>query len=79
MIEYHEIMKVNIPFYLYRLLLKPGLTGWAQLNYKHSSTLEEYKIKTEYDLYYIKNRNIFLDLQIILQTLEAIFWKRGAR
>lgn len=79
MVEYHEMMKGNIPFYLYRLLLKPGLTGWAQLNYKHSSTLEEYKIKTEYDLYYIKNRNIFLDLQIILQTLEAIFWKRGAR
>ncbi|ACJ75348.1 bacterial sugar transferase [Thermosipho africanus TCF52B] len=79
MIEYHEMMKGNIPYYTYRLLLKPGLTGWAQLNYKHSSTLEEYKKKTEYDLYYIKNRNIFLDLQIILQTLEAIFWKRGAR
>ncbi|MBB6062819.1 lipopolysaccharide/colanic/teichoic acid biosynthesis glycosyltransferase [Thermosipho japonicus] len=79
MVEYHGMMKGNIPFYTYRLLLKPGLTGWAQLNYKHSSTLEEYKIKTEYDLYYVKNRNIFLDLQIILQTLEAIIWKRGAR
>jgi lipopolysaccharide/colanic/teichoic acid biosynthesis glycosyltransferase len=79
MIEYHEMMKPHIPYYTYRLLVKPGLTGWAQINYKHSSTLEEYKIKTEYDLYYAKNRSIFLDLRIILQTLERLVFKDGAR
>lgn len=79
MIEYHEMMKPHIPYYTYRLLVKPGLTGWAQINYKHSSTLEEYKIKTEYDLYYVKNKNIFFDLKIILQTLESVIFKSGAR
>ncbi|MDM7320520.1 MAG: sugar transferase, partial [Fervidobacterium sp.] len=79
MVEYHEMMKPHIPYYTYRLLVKPGLTGWAQINYKHSSTLEEYKIKTEYDLYYVKNRSIFLDLRIILQTLERLVFKDGAR
>ena len=79
MIEYHEMMKPHIPYYTYRLLVKPGLTGWAQINYKHSSTLEEYKIKTEYDLYYVKNRSIFFDLRIILQTLERLVFKDGAR
>ena len=79
MVEYHEMMKPHIPYYTYRLLIKPGLTGWAQINYKHSSTLEEYKIKTEYDLYYVKNRNFFFDLKIILQTLESVIFKSGAR
>lgn len=79
MVEYHEKYMKKIPFYNYRLNLKPGLTGWAQINYKHTSTLEEYIKKTEYDLYYIKNQSLLLDIQIILQTLEAVFWRRGAR
>ncbi|WP_372590343.1 sugar transferase [Fervidobacterium pennivorans subsp. carthaginiensis] len=78
MIEYHEMMKPHIPYYTYRLLVKPGLTGWAQINYKHSSTLEEYKIKTEYDLYYVKNRNVFMDLKIFLLTLETLIFRKGA-
>ncbi|ANQ53656.1 exopolysaccharide biosynthesis polyprenyl glycosylphosphotransferase [Thermosipho sp. 1070] len=79
MIEFHRRMNKQIPFYNYRLNLKPGITGWAQINYKHTTTLEDYKIKTEYDLYYIKNRNIFLDLKILLQTLETILGMRGAK
>ncbi len=79
MVEYHRIYSQQIPFYEYRLKLKPGLTGWAQINFKHTTNLEEYIKKTEYDLYYIKNRSSFLDLRIILQTMEAIFWKKGAR
>lgn len=79
MVEYHRMYSSLIPYYNYRLMLKPGITGWAQINYSHTTTLEEYKRKTEYDLYYIKNRSIFLDLRIILQTLEIILWKRGAR
>lgn len=69
----------RIPYYTYRYKVKPGLTGWAQIMYRYSSNLEETKKKLEYDLYYIKNRNIFLDISILLQTLETIFWRRGAK
>jgi exopolysaccharide biosynthesis polyprenyl glycosylphosphotransferase len=79
MIEFHQIMSSQIPFYDYRLKLNPGITGWAQIHYKHTSTLEDYIKKTEYDLYYIKNRNIFLDLQIMLKTLETMLGMKGAR
>ncbi|WP_041082029.1 sugar transferase [Thermotoga profunda] len=79
MVEYHRVYSNRIPYYQYRLRLKPGITGWAQINYQHTTTLEEYKKKTEYDLYYIKNRSTIMDLRIILQTIEAIFWRRGAR
>ena len=72
--EYNEL----IPFYWARHKLKPGLTGWAQIMYKYSASLEETKMKLSYDLYYIKNRDIFLDLNIIIKTIEAVFWKRGA-
>lgn len=77
--EFHDQMIDKINFYKYRLKLKPGITGWAQINYKHTSTLEDYKIKTEYDLYYIKNRNIIFDLQIMLKTIETMLGMRGAR
>lgn len=69
----------KIPFYSYRHKVKPGLTGWAQIMYKYSSNLEEVKTKLSYDLYYTKNRTIFMDIRIILQTIEAVFWKRGAK
>jgi lipopolysaccharide/colanic/teichoic acid biosynthesis glycosyltransferase len=72
--EYNEL----IPFYWARHKLKPGLTGWAQIMYKYSSNLEEVKTKLSYDLYYVKNRDIFLDVNIIFKTVEAVFWKRGA-
>ena len=77
--EFHDQMKDKILFYEKRLLLKPGITGWAQINYKHTSTLEDYGHKTEYDLYYIKNRNFVLDLQIMLKTVETMFGMRGSR
>ena len=76
---FHEKMKNSIPFYRYRLKRKPGITGWAQINYKHTTTYEDYLKKTEYDLWYIKNRNIFIDLRIILQTLETMIGMRGAK
>ena len=79
MIVFHEIMSSQIPLYNYRLKLNPGITGWAQINYKHTTTLEDYIKKTEYDLYYIKNRTIFLDFQIMLKTLETMIGMRGAR
>ncbi|ODN30979.1 sugar transferase [Fervidobacterium thailandense] len=79
MIEYHKLSSENIPYYSYRLKLKPGITGWAQINFSHTTSLDEYRRKTEYDLYYIKNRSTLLDLRILIQTIEALFWRRGAR
>jgi lipopolysaccharide/colanic/teichoic acid biosynthesis glycosyltransferase len=70
--EYHRRCDGAIPFYRYRLDLKPGITGWAQLKYKHTSDLDEYEIKTSYDLYYVKSRNILMDLAIILKTFQVI-------
>lgn len=79
MIEYHRTYSEKIPYYAYRLKLKPGLTGWAQIMYKYASNLEETKVKLEYDLYYVKNCSLSFDLRIIVQTLETVVWKRGAR
>jgi lipopolysaccharide/colanic/teichoic acid biosynthesis glycosyltransferase len=63
----------EIHFYSLRYLIKPGLTGWAQLNYPASTSTEEAREKFKYDLYYIKNRNFFMDLGIILKTVRIIF------
>ncbi len=79
MAEYHLQCASRIPYYHYRLKLKPGLTGWAQINYRHTTTLEEYRTKLEYDLYYVKNHSVWLDLNIVLRTFEAVLFKRGAR
>jgi lipopolysaccharide/colanic/teichoic acid biosynthesis glycosyltransferase len=77
--EFHKEMKEKIPYYAYRLDTNPGITGWAQINYKHTTTLEDYRKKTEYDLYYVKNRTLLLDIQIMLKTVETMFGMRGAR
>jgi lipopolysaccharide/colanic/teichoic acid biosynthesis glycosyltransferase len=77
--EFHKEMKEKIPYYSYRLDTNPGITGWAQINYKHTTTLEDYIKKTEYDLYYVKNRTLLLDIQIMLKTVETMFGMRGAR
>ncbi|MEJ5241843.1 MAG: sugar transferase [Anaerolineales bacterium] len=67
----------QIPFYRARLLVKPGLTGWAQINYGYASTVEETLVKLEYDLYYIKHRSLLMDLVILLRTVGTIFGLRG--
>jgi lipopolysaccharide/colanic/teichoic acid biosynthesis glycosyltransferase len=79
MIEFHQTMSKAILFYRYRCKVKPGITGWAQINFKHTTTIEDYIRKTEYDLYYVKNKNIFLDLSIILLTIETMLGMRGSR
>ena len=70
--EMIEDLQKDIPFYRARLFVKPGVTGWAQVNYGYASTIEETSIKLEHDLYYIMHRNIIIDLRIILRTLGAI-------
>jgi exopolysaccharide biosynthesis polyprenyl glycosylphosphotransferase len=67
----------NIPFYRARLLVKPGITGWAQINYGYAATIEETAAKLEYDLYYIKNRSIWMDVLILLRTPATVYGLRG--
>lgn len=71
--EFVQTLEQEIPHYLFRQIIKPGLTGWAQIKFRYSNTILESKEKFEYDLYYIKNRNTFLDFQIILKTIQFIF------
>jgi exopolysaccharide biosynthesis polyprenyl glycosylphosphotransferase len=73
--EYEE----KIPFYAYRHRLRPGITGWAQINFGYAGNLEEASRKLEYDLYYVKNRNTLLDIQVLLKTAETILGMRGAK
>ncbi len=68
-----EEFEKKIPFYRLRYLVRPGLTGWAQINYPPSLSVKEAEEKFKYDLYYIKNRSFFLDIIIILKTLRTIF------
>jgi lipopolysaccharide/colanic/teichoic acid biosynthesis glycosyltransferase len=75
--ELMEHFEELIPFYRARLLDKPGITGWAQVNFGYAATIEDMGIKLEYDLYYIKHRGIVLDLIIILRTIATIFGFRG--
>lgn len=75
--EFHKQLKEKIPFYEERYLVKPGLTGWTQIKYPYGSTVEDAHEKLKYDLYYIKNRSILLDLGIFLKTINIIFKKAG--
>ena len=67
----------EIPFYEIRHVIKPGLTGWAQVSISYGSSVEDSLHKLQYDLYYIKRRNLFLDLRIVLKTLSTIIFLRG--
>lgn len=67
----------RMPFYETRHVIKPGLTGWAQVNYSYGETIEDSLIKLQYDLYYIKHRSLFLDFNIIFKTLSTVLFYRG--
>ena len=69
----------ELPYYAERHMVKPGITGWAQINYPYGASIEDARHKLEYDLYYAKNYTPFLDLLILLQTLRVILWPEGAR
>lgn len=71
-----EIAQI-MPFYETRHVIKPGLTGWAQVNYSYGESIEESLIKLQYDLYYIKHRSIFLDLSITFKTITTVLFYRG--
>lgn len=72
-------LQERIPFYAHRLSVKPGITGWAQVKYRYGATVEDAMEKLQYDLYYIKNLSIFLDLLILLHTLQVVLLMKGSR
>ena len=74
-----EGLEEEIPFYGERHMVKPGITGWAQINYPYGASIEDSRRKLEYDLYYAKNYTPFLDFVILLQTVRVILWPEGAR
>ncbi len=67
----------TMPYYTVRHLIKPGVTGWAQINYPYAATPEQQLTKFQYDLYYVKNRSFFLDLTILLKTFHVILYRKG--
>jgi sugar transferase (PEP-CTERM system associated) len=74
-----EELERELPYYAERHMVKPGLTGWAQINYPYGASVEDARVKLEYDLYYAKNYSPFLDLLILLQTVRVVLWPEGAR
>lgn len=74
-----EELETQIPFYKERHAVKPGITGWAQVCYPYGASLKDSRQKQEFDLYYIKNHTVFLDLLILLQTAEVVLFGKGAR
>lgn len=77
--EFVSALEDKLPFYAERHMVKPGITGWAQINYPYGASIEDSRQKLEYDLYYAKNYTPFLDLLILLQTLRVVLWHEGAR
>jgi lipopolysaccharide/colanic/teichoic acid biosynthesis glycosyltransferase len=70
-------ISATIPLYQSRHVIKPGLTGWAQVNYSYGASLEDSLMKLQYDLYYIKHRSLFLDINIVIKTVSTILFFRG--
>jgi len=74
-----EQLDPHLPYYSQRHRIKPGITGWAQLCYPYGASVEDAKEKLQYDLYYVKNHSIFLDMIILLKTVEVVLVGEGAR
>jgi sugar transferase (PEP-CTERM system associated) len=72
-------LEARLPYYAERHVVKPGITGWAQINFPYGASVEDARQKLEYDLYYAKNYTPFLDLLILLQTVRVILFPEGAR
>ncbi|WP_447524317.1 TIGR03013 family XrtA/PEP-CTERM system glycosyltransferase [Parasphingorhabdus sp. NYA22] len=77
--QFVDDLQTQMPYYAERHIVKPGITGWAQINYPYGASTEDSRHKLEYDLYYAKNYTPFLDLLIILQTIRVVLWPEGAR
>jgi len=71
--EFIDLLNKEIPHFKLRHIIKPGITGWAQIKFKYANNIEDYREKFEYDMYYIKNRNLLMDLGILIRTIQKIF------
>jgi lipopolysaccharide/colanic/teichoic acid biosynthesis glycosyltransferase len=71
-------LKEQIPFYDLRHSVKPGLTGWAQVRYSYGASVEDARTKLQFDLYYVKNHSLFLDVLILFETVRVILFREGA-
>jgi sugar transferase (PEP-CTERM system associated) len=69
----------QIPYYALRHAVKPGITGWAQVRYPYGASVDDSVEKLQYDLYYVKNHGLFLDLMILIDTVQVVLWGKGAR
>jgi len=74
-----EKLEKQIPYYSARHSVKPGITGWAQVRYAYGASIEDTVEKLQYDLYYVKNHSLFLDLMTLIATVEVVLWGKGAR
>jgi sugar transferase (PEP-CTERM system associated) len=74
-----SVLAEKIPYYDVRHAAKPGITGWAQINYPYGASVEDAKMKLAFDLYYVKNGSIFLDIVTMIQTAKVLLWNDGAR
>ena len=74
-----EELESKIPFYGNRFYVKPGLTGWAQVNYHYGASVEDALEKLNYDLFYVKNVSILLDITILVRTVKTVLFGQGAR
>ena len=77
--EFVADLEQQLSYYAERHMVKPGITGWAQVNYPYGASIEDSRHKLEYDLYYAKNYTPFLDILILLQTIRVVLWPEGAR
>ena len=77
--EFVQWLSSEIPFYELRHIIRPGITGWAQVRFRYGASLEETKQKLEYDLYYVKHLSLGLDLLIMFETIKTIILRRGAQ
>jgi lipopolysaccharide/colanic/teichoic acid biosynthesis glycosyltransferase len=75
--EFVYDLQKAIPYYMERLSVKPGITGWAQVRYPYGASVDDALQKLQYDLYYIKNLSLFLDLLILLNTVQVVLFARG--
>jgi len=76
--QFVEDLEQKLPYYAERHMVKPGITGWAQINYPYGASIEDSRQKLEYDLYYAKNYSPFLDILILLQTIRVVLFPEGA-
>jgi len=74
-----EKLREDIPLFDERHIVKPGITGWAQINYPYGASVDDARCKLEFDLYYVKNFSVLLDLAILIQTVKVVVWQNGVR